>query len=132
MSLVNEFKTFALKGNVIHLAVGVITGAAFARIVNSLVSDIIMPPLGLLIGGVDFKEFKLFLGAPFDGQPVYLKYGSFIQACFEFFIMAWAIFFIMKIFNALQEEEKKKTENEREILSEIRDLLRKRAGSDPL
>jgi large conductance mechanosensitive channel len=122
MGVVKEFRTFALKGNVIHLAIGVIIGGAFGKIVNSLVADILMPPLGLLIGDLDFREFKLFLGAPDSGSPVFLKYGSFIQVCFEFLIVS--IFFAMKLFNTAHEKETRKTETEKDILADIRSILR--------
>ena len=93
MSFFKEFREFAMKGNVVDMAVGVIIGAAFGKIVSSLVADIIMPPLGLLIGGIDFKQFSLVLrDATGDVPAVVLNYGMFIQTVFDFAIVAFAIF----------------------------------------
>src|SRR5690348_15351793 len=102
MGLATEFKEFAMKGNVIDLAVGVVIGAAFGKIVNSLVADIIMPPLGLVIGGVDFKNLAVALGSDPAGQPVLFKYGLFIQTMFEFLIIALALFMVIKGINRLK------------------------------
>lgn len=98
MSIIQEFKTFALKGNVVDLAVGVIIGAAFGKIVSSLVDNIITPPLGLLIGGVDFSGLKLVLQ---EQPPVAITYGIFLQAIFNFMIVAFALFFMIKAINRL-------------------------------
>ena len=109
MSLVKEFKEFAVKGNMIDMAVGIIIGAAFGKIVTSLVNNIVMPPLGLLIGGMNFSELAVVLreeGA--NGEPVILAYGAFFQSVFDFLIVAVAIFAVVKIIN--QMKRKKETE----------------------
>lgn len=130
MSLFKEFRDFAMRGNVVDLAVGVIIGAAFGKIVSSLVANIIMPPLGLLIGGVDFKQFKWVL-KPAEGDipAVVMEYGNFIQTVFDFIIVAFAIFIAIKVINKLykkKEVEKPapKPTNEEVLLTEIRDLLK--------
>ncbi|MDT0178469.1 large-conductance mechanosensitive channel protein MscL [Pantoea sp. RRHST58] len=134
MSFFKEFRDFAMRGNVVDLAVGVIIGAAFGKIVSSLVANIIMPPLGLLIGGVDFKQFKWVL-KPAEGAtpPVVMEYGVFIQSVFDFIIVAFAIFIAIKLMNKLykkKEVEKPaaKPSNEEVLLSEIRDLLKQQNG----
>ncbi len=126
-----DFKNFVLRGNVFDLAVGVIIGAAFGKIVASLIADVIMPPLGLIIGGVDFKHLKLSIGGD-SLAPVTLNYGMFVQTVFEFLIVAAALFLFIK----LMERLKRRTEaaeaaapppppsREEQLLSEIRDLLR--------
>ncbi|EJQ99304.1 large-conductance mechanosensitive channel [Bacillus mycoides] len=126
----NEFKKFALKGNVIDLAVGVVIGAAFGKIVSSLVKDIITPLIGLLMGGINFTGLKFTVG------EASVKYGNFIQTIFDFLIVAFAIFIFVKVFNkmTLKREEEKKEElpeptKEEEILSEIRDLLKQQNSS---
>lgn len=131
MSILKEFREFAMRGNVVDLAVGVIIGAAFGKIVSSLVADIIMPPLGLLIGGIDFKSFALTLrDAQGDVPAVVMHYGVFIQNIFDFIIVAFAIFIAIKLINKLkrkQEEEQKAPlapSKEEVLLSEIRDLLK--------
>ncbi len=96
MSLGSEFKEFAMKGNVIDLAVGVVIGAAFGKIVASLVSDVIMPPIGLAIGGINFSDLAVKLGIDPAGKPVLLKYGSFGQTILEFLIVAFALFILIK------------------------------------
>lgn len=130
MSLFKEFRDFAMRGNVVDLAVGVIIVAAFGKIVSSLVANIIMPPLGLLIGGVDFKQFKWVL-KPAEGDipAVVMEYGNFIQTVFDFIIVAFAIFIAIKVMNKLykkKEVEKPapKPTNEEVLLTEIRDLLK--------
>jgi large conductance mechanosensitive channel len=132
MSLASEFKEFAMRGNVIDLAVGVVIGAAFGKIVASLVADIIMPPLGLLIGRVNFTELAVRIGADPTGKPVLFRYGSFIQTIFEFVIIAFCIFVLLKGINTLKRPPPAaaaaptpptKTE---ELLGEIRDLLKKK------
>jgi large conductance mechanosensitive channel len=106
MSLVKEFREFAIKGNVVDLAVGVIIGAAFGKIVSSLVADVIMPPVGLLVGGVDFKHLAWTMKpAPPGGEAVTLRYGIFIQQIFDFFIMATAVFLMVKLMNRLRRKE---------------------------
>lgn len=126
----NEFKKFALKGNVVDLAVGVVIGGAFGKIVTSLVNDIIMPLLGILLGGVDFTGLSITIG------KATLKYGAFIQTIFDFLIIAFSIFIFIKLFNkiAFKKEEEKKKEapaptKEEELLSEIRDLLKQQNAS---
>src|SRR5438105_6872380 len=100
MGILKEFKEFAMRGNVIDLAVGVIIGAAFGKIVSSLVADVIMPPLGLIIGGIDFSSFAVTLKAAADGKPaVMLYYGKFIQSAFDFSIVAFVIFMFVKGIN---------------------------------
>ena len=130
MSLLKEFRDFAMRGNVVDLAVGVIIGAAFGKIVSSLVANIIMPPLGLLIGGVDFKQFKWVL-KPAEGDitAVVMEYGNFIQTVFDFIIVAFAIFIAIKLMNKLHKKKEvekpaPKPSNEEVLLSEIRDLLK--------
>jgi large conductance mechanosensitive channel len=102
MGLGTEFKEFAMKGNVIDLAVGVVIGAAFGKIVSSLVGDVIMPPLGLAIGGIDFKEMAVPIGIGPDGKEVLFRYGMFIQTIFEFLLIALALFVVIKGINKLK------------------------------
>jgi large conductance mechanosensitive channel len=133
MSFVKEFKEFAVKGNVVDLAVGVIIGGAFGKIVSSFVNDIVMPPLGILIGGVDFKDLKVVLKAAVDATTpaVTLNYGAFIQAIFDFIIIALAIFVAVKAINKMKKEEAAAPAapaappREEVLLTEIRDLLKK-------
>jgi large conductance mechanosensitive channel len=128
MGLGTEFKEFAMKGNVIDLAVGVVIGAAFGKIVSSLVGDIIMPPLGLAIGGIDFKDLAVRIGADPTGKDVLWKYGMFIQTLFEFLIIAAALFLVIKGINKLKRPSPSvpipPTKSEA-LLQEIRDLLAK-------
>ncbi len=151
MGFLKEFKTFALKGNVMDMAVGVIIGGAFGKIVTSLVNDILMPPIGMLLGGVDFKDLKVNLAAIKDvaasvvnegvapSEPVYWNYGAFIQQCFDFIILALCVFLLVKLMNKLtslrKKEEEKKAEapapapapsKEEVLLTEIRDLLKEK------
>ncbi|MEQ4531425.1 MAG: large-conductance mechanosensitive channel protein MscL [Mixta sp.] len=130
MSFFKEFRDFAMRGNVVDLAVGVIIGAAFGKIVSSLVANIIMPPLGLLIGGVDFKQFKWVL-KPAQGEtpPVVMEYGIFLQNIFDFIIIAFAIFIAIKLMNKLHKKKEiekpaAKPSAEATLLTEIRDLLK--------
>jgi large conductance mechanosensitive channel len=103
MSMMQEFKEFAIKGSVIDLAVGIVIGVAFGKVVNSLVNDVIMPPIGLLIGGVDFKALALVLKrGPDAASTVTLNYGNFIQAVVEFILIAWAVFLLVKGINRLR------------------------------
>lgn len=103
MGMMQEFEEFAVKGNVIDLAVGIVIGAAFGRVVNSLVNDVLMPPIGLLIGGVDFKALAVVLKrGPDAATTVTLNYGNFIQTIVEFLIVAWAIFLMVKGINRLR------------------------------
>lgn len=131
MSFLKEFREFAMKGNVVDMAVGIIIGAAFGKIVSSLVADIIMPPLGLLIGGVDFKQFSVILRAAEGDIPaVVLNYGMFIQTVFDFVIVAFAIFMAIKVMNKVRREKEAAPDappeptKEEVLLSEIRDLLK--------
>lgn len=133
MSLLKEFKDFAVKGNVVDMAVGIIIGVAFGKIVSSFVSDVIMPPLGLLIGGVDFSDLAVTLQAAGDGvAEVTLKYGVFLQTVFDFIIIAFAIFIAVKAINTLKKKEEAAPapppgpSNEEKLLAEIRDLLKQR------
>ncbi len=102
MSIGSEFKEFAMKGNVVDMAVGVIIGAAFGKIVSSMVGDVIMPPLGKLIGGINFSDLAVNLGADPKGVPVLLKYGAFLQTVFDFVIIAIVIFIAIKGINKLK------------------------------
>lgn len=128
-NFVNEFKTFAIKGNMIDLAVGVIIGTAFGKVVSSLVSDIIMPPLGWLTGGIDFSKKVLSLPQVFGvGSPVTLNYGLFLNSLINFVIVAFAIFLVIKQINRFKKvEEAKPTSTPEDIvlLREIRDSLKK-------
>lgn len=131
MSLVKEFKAFAMKGNVVDLAVAVIIGAAFGKIVSSFVADILMPPLGVLLGGLDFKDLKYIMIDAVDKKPaVTLNYGMFVQTVIDFMIIAFAIFMMIK---AMTMAKKKEVEvpsappaipPAEVLLTEIRDLLK--------
>jgi large conductance mechanosensitive channel len=134
MSFLKEFKEFAVKGNVIDMAVGIIIGAAFGKVVSSVVSDVVMPPIGLLIGGMDFSSLAITLKAASNGgAPVVIAYGKFIQTAVDFTIIAFAIFMLIKAINVLKREEAVKEEapveapptKEELLLTEIRDLLKK-------
>ena len=137
--MLEEFKKFAMRGNVIDLAVGIIIGAAFTSIVNSLVNDILMPPLGLIIGGIDFSDFFITLKGEGgyatleqakNAGAVTLNYGLFINSIIKFLIVAFAVFILVKQINRLQKkEEAKPTPPPREevLLAEIRDILKARA-----
>ena len=108
MKLADEFKAFAMKGNVVDMAVGIIIGAAFGKIVSSMVSDIIMPPFGLIIGGVNFTDLKLVMKAATDTHPpVTWNYGNFLQVTFDFLIVAFSVFLLIKAMNAAKKERKK-------------------------
>jgi large conductance mechanosensitive channel len=131
MRLAKEFKEFAVKGNVVDMAVGVIIGAAFGKIVSSFVSDVITPPLGLLIGGVDFRNLALTLRDGVDAKhTVVLKYGLFLQATFDFLIVAAAIFAVVRTINRMKKEpppapaKPPEPTKEELLLTEIRDALR--------
>jgi large conductance mechanosensitive channel len=135
MAIIKEFKEFISKGNVVDLAVGVIIGAAFGKIITSLVDDILMPPLGFLIGGVDFSEKKIVLIAA-DAinkvEEVAIRYGNFINAVFQFLIVAVCIFAVIKTINALKRKEEAEPAStpapspEQALLAEIRDLLKQK------
>ena len=131
MGVISEFKAFAVKGNVIDMAVGIIIGAAFGKIVTSFVGDVIMPPIGLLIGGVDFSDLAITLkAASGDAPAVVLAYGKFIQSLIDFIIVAFAIFMGIKAINQLKREEAVAPSlppvptKEEVLLGEIRDLLK--------
>jgi large conductance mechanosensitive channel len=133
MKFIDDFKAFALKGNIVDMAVGIIIGVAFGKIVTSLVSDIIMPPLGLLVGGVNFTELKVILKAATETQPaVTWNYGNFLQNCFDFLIVAFAVFLVIKgIMMARKKEAVAPTvppvaTKQEILLTEIRDLLMKK------
>lgn len=100
MSILSEFKQFALKGNAVEMAVGIIIGTAFNKIVNSIVQDLIMPPLGYMIGGVDFRHLAFTLKPALGDQPaVQIRYGEFINTVIEFLIVAWTVFFVVRVMN---------------------------------
>ncbi|MBU0533909.1 MAG: large-conductance mechanosensitive channel protein MscL [Candidatus Omnitrophica bacterium] len=109
MSILKEFKEFAIKGNAINMAIGIIIGASFGKIVTSLVNDIIMPPLGVLIGGVDFKNLKIILKKAYADIPaVTLNYGQFINTVLDFLIVAFTIFLMIKVINRLNRQAESK------------------------
>ena len=126
MSVIKEFREFAVKGNVMDLAVGVIIGAAFGKIVGSLVEDVVMPVIGALMGGLDFSGLAIKVGS------ATLKYGKFLQTCLDFLIIAWAIFLIVKLVNRVKREEAAPAAasaappRQEVLLEEIRDLLKAR------
>ena len=128
MGLIKEFKEFALKGNMLDMAVGVIVGAAFGKVVASLVSDVINPPLGLLIGGIDFRGLEIVLRTAEGAIPaVTLKYGAFIQSLIEFLIQAFAIFMVIKGINTFRKQAEAappKPSAQEVLLTEIRDVLK--------
>ncbi|CAM3756423.1 Large-conductance mechanosensitive channel [Pseudomonas reidholzensis] len=131
MGMISEFKAFAVKGNVVDMAVGIIIGAAFGKIVSSFVGDVVMPPLGLLIGGVDFSDLAITLKAGEGDIPaVMLAYGKFIQTVIDFVIVAFAIFMGVKVINRLKREEAVAPSvppaptPQETLLTEIRDLLK--------
>ena len=120
MSIVREFREFAVKGNVVDLAVGVIIGAAFGKIVASLVGDIVMPFVGTLLGGVDFA------GLSVQFRDAKIQYGKFLQSCLDFVIIAWAIFVAIKLINRIREPEVVAAPRQEQLLEEIRDLLKRK------
>ena len=130
MSIASEFKEFAVKGNVVDLAVGVVIGTAFGKIVYSFVGDVIMPPLGILIGGINFSEFALKVGTDPKGAPVLLKYGTFLQTCFDFLIIAFVIFMAIRGSNKLKKPPPPPADapppRTEVVLEQIRDALVKR------
>jgi large conductance mechanosensitive channel len=132
MSMAKEFRDFAVRGNVIDLAVGVIIGGAFGKIVSSLVGDLFMPVLGLITGGINFSDMAITLKDAADGKPAVLfAYGKFIQASFDFVIVAFAIFLFIKGINALrrkQEAAPAAPSAQEVLLTEIRDLLKAQAA----
>jgi large conductance mechanosensitive channel len=138
MGMLKEFKEFAMRGNVIDLAVGVVIGGAFGKIVASLVADVIMPPIGLLVGGVNFTDLKLVMkpAEVVDGvekAAVTMNYGNFLQVTFDFIIVAFAIFMFIKLINNLNRKKEEvpaapapppEPTKEEVLLTEIRDLLK--------
>jgi len=131
MRIVDEFKAFAMKGNVVDMAVGLIIGAAFGKIVSSIVNDIIMPPLGLLIGGVNFTDLKFVMKEAVGVNPaVTLNYGNFLQVIFDFLIVAFSVFLVIKAIIAAKKKQEEvpaapAISKEEILLTEIRDLLKK-------
>ena len=130
MGLAREFREFAMKGNVIDMAVGVIIGTAFGKIVTSLVEDMIMPPLGKVIGGVNFTDLSLNLGMDPAGKEVILKYGNFLQITFQFLIVALVLFMVIRTLNKLKKPDPAAPPPapaaQEVLLREIRDLLAKK------
>jgi large conductance mechanosensitive channel len=130
MSIIKEFKDFAVKGNAVDMAVCIIIGAAFGKIVSSLVGDLIMPPIGVILGGVDFSNLSFVLKEAVDKAPaVTLNYGKFIQTIIDFIIIAFSIFIMVKGINTLkrkQEEAPAEPPKQEVLLAEIRDLLKKK------
>jgi large conductance mechanosensitive channel len=137
MSIIKEFKEFSVKGNALDLAVGVIIGAAFGKIISSLVNDVIMPPIGLLVGGINFTGLKVPLrNAVLDpagkviNEAVYLNYGNFIQTAFDFFLIAFCVFMMIKIINSMKTKDEERVAKsvepsaELRVMSEIRDLIK--------
>ena len=132
MSMMKEFKEFAMRGNVVDMAVGIIIGGAFGKIVSSFVADVIMPPIGILLGGVDFSKLAITLKAGSEGvEPVLLKYGVFINTIIDFLIIAFAIFMAIKAMNSMKKKQEEVPATTPEppadvkLLTEIRDLLKK-------
>ena len=133
MGMMQEFKTFAMRGNVVDMAVGIIIGGAFGKIVSSFVADVIMPPIGLLIGGVDFSNLAIVIKeAVGDVAAVTINYGVFIQTVLDFTIIAFAIFMAIKAMNSMKKEKEETPEEppapskEETLLTEIRDILQQK------
>jgi large conductance mechanosensitive channel len=131
MSMMSEFKDFAMKGNVVDMAVGIVIGGAFGKIVSSFVADVLMPPIGLLLGNVDFSDLAVTLQAATEGgEAVLLKYGIFIQTVVDFIIIAFAIFMVVKAMNSMKKKEEAAPaappapSKEEVLLAEIRDAIR--------
>jgi large conductance mechanosensitive channel len=133
MSILKEFKDFAVKGNVVDMAVGIIIGAAFGKIISSLVGDVIMPPIGVLLGGVDFSNLSIVVREAVEKKPaVLISYGKFLQTVIDFTIIAFAIFMAVKGMNSLKKKEAEAPAapaaptNQELLLAEIRDLLKEK------
>ena len=134
MGMMSEFKDFAMRGNVVDMAVGIVIGGAFGKIVSSFVADVLMPPIGLLLGNVDFSDLAVTLKAAAEGaEAVTLRYGVFIQTVIDFVIIAFAIFMVVKAMNSLKKKEEEapppappEPSKEEVLLTEIRDALRSR------
>jgi len=134
MGMMQEFREFAVKGNMMDMAVGIIIGGAFGKVVSSLVGDLLMPPIGMLVGGVDFTNLAITLKAAAGDQPAVLfGYGRFLQHVFDFLIVAWAMFMVIKGMNVLKREKAAEPPpppgptKEETLLTEIRDALRSRS-----
>ncbi len=132
MSMMKEFRDFAMRGNVVDMAVGIVIGGAFGKIVTSFVNDILMPPIGMAIGGVDFSDLAIVLReASGEVEAVTVNYGAFIQTALDFIIIAFAIFMVIKAMNSMKRKEEEapaeppKPSAEETLLTEIRDLLKK-------
>ena len=132
MSMMKEFRDFAMRGNVVDMAVGIVIGGAFGKIVSSFVNDVLMPPIGMALGGVDFSDLSVVLKeASGDVAAVTLNYGAFIQTLVDFIIIAFAIFMVVKAMNNLKKKEEAappappKPSAEEKLLTEIRDLMKK-------
>ena len=132
MSMMTEFKNFAMRGNVVDMAVGIVIGGAFGKIVSSFVSDVLMPPIGMMMGGVDFKDLAIVLNeAVGETAAVTINYGMFIQTVLDFVIIAFAIFMVVKAMNNMKKKEEAapeappKPSAEEVLLTEIRDALKK-------
>ena len=144
MGFIKEFKEFAVKGNVMDMAVGVIIGGAFGKIVTSLVNDILMPPIGVIMGNTDFSKLRLDISIVRDAissseaaEPVYWNYGAFIQQCIDFIILAFCVFLLVKVMNSLKKKKEApapapapapepQPTKEELLLTEIRDLLKEK------
>ncbi len=131
MSMGSEFKDFAMRGNVVDIAVGIVIGAAFGKIVSSFVADVLMPPIGILLGGVNFSDLAVTLREGTEGvEAVLINYGVFIQSVIDFIIIAFAIFMVVKAMNSVKKKEEKAPEKppeptkEEVLLKEIRDAIR--------
>lgn len=135
MKILKEFKDFAMKGNVLDLAVALTIGGAFGKIVTSFVNDVLMPPVGLLLGNTDFTNLKIIIKAATEQtEAVTLNYGVFVNTVLDFIIVSWSIFMVVKIFNSLKKEEvaapaePPAPTKEEALLSEIRDILKEKNG----
>ena len=130
MGMMQEFKDFAMKGNVVDMAVGIVIGGAFGKIVSAFVANVITPPIGLLMGGVSFENLQMILQEAADGkEAVAIKYGVFLQTVFDFIIIAFAIFMVVKAINSAKKQEEAAPPPgptaDQALLTEIRDLLKK-------
>jgi large conductance mechanosensitive channel len=133
MGIYKEFREFAMRGNMIDMAIGIIIGAAFGKIVSSMVNDIMMPPIGIILGGVDFKDFSMVLKPAVGSAPaVILKYGTFINNMIDFLIVAFVVFMMIRTINSMKRKEDQKPaappkpSGQEKLLTEIRDLLKKK------
>lgn len=131
--MLKEFKDFAMKGNVVDLAVAVIIGGAFGKIISSFVADVLMPPIGMMLGGVNFTDLAIVLKEAVGEDPaVLLSYGKFLQAVFDFIIIAFSIFMMIKAMNSMKKKEEEKPaepptpSKEETLLTEIRDILKEK------